>query len=195
MEAVVCEVDGLARCPWSISTLDYMAYHDQEWGRPVHGDTALYERITLESFQSGLSWLTILRKRDGFRRAFDDFNVEVIAQYQDADIARLLSDTGIVRNRLKVAATISNARALLALQDREGHGALDRLFWSFQPKSRGGRPMGMEQLQSSTTESKALSVALKKQGFVFIGPTTMYSSMQACGVVDDHLDGCFVRLE
>ncbi len=193
MDVVISEVDGLARCPWSVGTLDYMAYHDQEWGRPVHGDTALFERITLEAFQSGLSWLTILRKRDGFRRAFHHFDVEMIAKYDQADTARLLADTGIVRNRLKVAATISNARALLALQEREGPGALDAVFWSFKPGARSHRVSRIGELQPSTPESKALSVALKKLGFVFIGPTTMYSSMQACGVVDDHLDGCFVR--
>lgn len=192
VDAVISEADGLARCPWSIGTPDYMAYHDQEWGRPVHGDTALFERITLEAFQSGLSWLTILRKREGFRRAFGDFNVEMIAQYDDADTKRLLADTGIVRNRLKVAATITNARALLVLQERDGPGALDALVWSFQPPTRKTRVAGMAQLPSSTPESKALSTALKKEGFVFIGPTTMYSSMQACGVVDDHVNGCFV---
>ncbi|TDD64729.1 DNA-3-methyladenine glycosylase I [Jiangella aurantiaca] len=185
---------GKARCPWGLSTPDYVAYHDDEWGRPVHGDVALYERLTLEAFQSGLSWLTILRKRDGFRKAFAGFDPAVVAAYDAADEARLMADTGIVRNRAKVAAAIANARALVALQDAGGDGALDRLIWSFAPDP-GSRPapVSLADVPPVTPESTALAKALKKHGFVFVGPTTAYATMQACGLVNDHLAGCFAR--
>jgi DNA-3-methyladenine glycosylase I len=181
--------DGLLRCPWGESTDDYRAYHDAEWGRPVHGDVALFERITLEAFQSGLSWLTILRKRPAFRSAFAGFDPAVVAEYGEADTGRLMADAGIVRNRRKVEATITNARALLALQ--ESGSGLDDLVWSFAPV-RAGRPRSMDQVPASTPESTALSKALKARGFVFVGPTTVYAAMQACGVVDDHLVDCHV---
>jgi DNA-3-methyladenine glycosylase I len=182
--------DGLARCSWAASAPEYRLYHDEEWGRPVHGDRALYERITLEAFQSGLSWLTILRKREGFRAAFDGFEPDAVARYGPDDAARLLADPGIVRNRAKVDAAITNARATVAL--REGApGGLDALVWSFAPPRRDRRP-GPGEVPATTPESVALAKALKRHGFVFVGPTTAYAAMQACGLVDDHLDGCHV---
>jgi len=181
--------DGVARCAWGDSTADYRRYHDDEWGHPVHGDSALFERITLEAFQSGLSWLTILRKRPAFRAAFAEFDPEQVAAFDDQDAERLLGDAGIVRNRRKIEATLVNARAVLALQDRDGPEALDTLVWSHAP-ARHRRPASLEQVPSQTPESQALSKALKKQGFVFVGPTTMYAAMQACGLVDDHVRGC-----
>jgi DNA-3-methyladenine glycosylase I len=184
--------DGRLRCPWALGTPDYLAYHDDEWGRPVHGDGALYERLTLEAFQSGLSWLTILRKRDGFRRAFADFDPEVVARYGDADTARLMADAGIVRNRVKIAATVTNARALVALRDAHGDGALDRLVWSHAPAPREA-PATLGDVPPSTPESVSLAKTLKTHGFVFVGPTTAYATMQAAGLVDDHLAKCIAR--
>jgi DNA-3-methyladenine glycosylase I len=186
---VVVGTDGVARCPWAVSTPDYVAYHDTEWGRPVHGDAAVFERITLEAFQSGLSWLTILRKRDGFRAAFDSFDPPRVAAYGDAERARLMADAAIVRNRAKVDATITNARATLDLVEAEGVGALDRLVWSFAPPRRP-RPRSSGEVAASTPESMALSRELKRRGFAFVGPTTMYAAMQAMGLVDDHLEDC-----
>jgi DNA-3-methyladenine glycosylase I len=182
--------DGLARCPWADSTDDYRDYHDNEWGRPVHGDQALFERITLEAFQSGLSWLTILRKRPGFRSAFADFDPRVVAGFDDAAVRRLMADAAIVRNRRKIDATLQNARALVALQ--ESGGSLDDLVWSFAP-ARRSRPGTLAEVPSQTHESLAMSKALKARGFTFVGPTTMYAAMQACGLVDDHLVDCHVR--
>jgi DNA-3-methyladenine glycosylase I len=182
--------DGRLRCPWGASTPDYQRYHDTEWGRPVHGDVAIFERLTLEAFQSGLSWLTILRKRESFRAAFDGFAIETVAAYGVPERERLLADAGIVRNRAKIDATISNARAAADLRDAEGDGALDRLFWSFAPTGRRPRPRSHADLAASTPESVSLARALKKRGFVFIGPTTMHAAMQAMGLVDDHLRGC-----
>lgn len=183
--------DGLARCPWGLSTPDYVAYHDTEWGRPVHGDVAIFERITLEAFQSGLAWITILRKREGFRSAFAGFDLAAVAAFGPDERARLLEDAGIVRNRAKVDATITNARAALALLDADGEGALDRFVWSFAPEPRP-RPRSLAEVAPSTPESVALAKALKKRGFVFVGPTTMYAAMQAMGLVDDHLQACHV---
>ena len=182
--------DGLLRCPWGASTPDYQRYHDTEWGRPVHGDVAIFERLTLEAFQSGLSWLTILRKRESFRAAFDGFAIETVAAYGLPERERLLADTGIVRNRAKIDATITNAGAAADLRDTEGDGALDRLFWSFAPTGRRPRPRSHADLAASTPESTALAKALKEHGFVFVGPTTMHAAMQAMGLVDDHLAGC-----
>lgn len=182
--------DGLPRCPWGTSTDDYRAYHDEEWGRAVHGDTALFERITLEAFQSGLSWLTILRKRPGFRRAFAQFDPEAVSAYGAADLDRLMGDASIVRNRRKIEATIENAKALMRLRDARGDGALDALVWSYAPEGRPARLVAMADVPAQTPESTALSKGLKRQGFVFVGPTTMYAAMQACGLVDDHLAGC-----
>lgn len=183
--------DGLARCPWANSTADYIEYHDVEWGRPVRGDQAIFERITLEAFQSGLSWLTILRKRPAFRAGFADFDHERIASFEEDDVERLMLDAGIVRNRRKIEATITNARALRQLRERDGDGALDRLFWSVEGPRRP-RAAALSEIPAQTPASKELSRSLKALGFVFVGPTTMYAAMQACGVVDDHLAGCWV---
>ena len=190
MTGVVVGDDGLARCPWGASTPDYVAYHDTEWGRPVHGDVAIFERLTLEAFQSGLSWITILRKRESFRAAFAGFDLATVAAYGEADRSRLLADAGIVRNRAKVDATIANARAALALRDAEGEGALDRLVWSFAPPARRRRLRSTADVPAVTPESSALARELKRRGFVFVGPTTAYAGMQAMGLVDDHLVGC-----
>lgn len=184
--------DGRPRCPWGLSTPDYLDYHDLEWGKPVHGDTPLFERLTLEAFQSGLSWLTILRKRDGFRAAFDGFDPDRVARYDDADVARLLADARIVRNRAKVAATIANARALVGLRESAGDGALDELIWSHAPPPRPA-PTTLAEVPAATPESAALAKALKRRGFAFVGPTTAYATMQATGLVNDHLAGCVAR--
>lgn len=167
--------------------MDYVAYHDEEWGRPRHGDDDLFERVTLEAFQSGLSWLTILRKRSAFRLAFDGFRIEKVAGYGPADVTRLLGDAGIVRNRAKIEAAIANARAALDLPE-----GLSALLWSFAPPARATRPGSFAQVPALTAESTALAKALKKRGFRFVGPTTAYALMQATGMVDDHLDGCHV---
>ena len=184
--------DGRARCWWSLGTPDYIGYHDSEWGRPLHGESGLYERLVLEAFQSGLSWLTILRKRENFRRAFDSFDIEKVAGYGKGDIDRLLSDEGIVRNRRKIEAAIANARAA-----RELHAAgesLDELIWSFAPDP-GTRPVprAREDIPAITPESTALAKELKRRGFAFVGPTTAYATMQAAGLVNDHLAGCAFR--
>ena len=185
--------DGRARCAWAGSAPEYLAYHDEEWGRPVHGDAPLYERLTLEAFQSGLSWLTILRKREGFRHAFAGFDPRTVAGFDETDVARLLADTGIVRNRAKVRAAITNAQATVALIETDGQGALDRLVWSAAPTPRVRPAASLDDLPATTPESKALARELKRRGFVFVGPTTVYATMQACGVVDDHIAGCWVR--
>jgi DNA-3-methyladenine glycosylase I len=168
----------------------YRTYHDDEWGRPVRDDRGLYERISLEAFQSGLAWITILRKRDAFRAAFAGFDAEAVAQYGEQDVARLMADAGIVRNRLKVEATIANARALVALHDA-GRSLTD-LMWSHAPPPRAA-PQSSADVPALTPESTALAKALKRDGFRFIGPTTAYASMQACGLVNDHLAGCVAR--
>jgi DNA-3-methyladenine glycosylase I len=184
---LVTGADGLPRCAWGASTPDYAVYHDEEWGRPLRGDDALYERLTLEAFQSGLSWLTILRKRPAFRLAFDEFRIDKVAGYGEADVARLLADAGIVRNRAKVEAAIANARAALALPE-----GLSALLWSYAPPPRAARPRSFAEVPALTPESTAMAKALKKSGFRFVGPTTAYALMQATGMVDDHLAGCHV---
>ena len=184
--------DGVRRCPWGASSPEYVLYHDTEWGRPVHGDAAVFERLTLEAFQSGLSWLTILRKREAFRAAFAGFDIERVAAFDAEDRERLLADPGIVRNRAKVDATLVNARAAADLRAAEGDGALDALFWSFAPDGPRSRPRRAADVPSSTPESVALTRELKRRGFVFVGPTTMYAAMQAMGLVDDHLADCSV---
>ncbi|MCZ7377073.1 DNA-3-methyladenine glycosylase I [Micromonospora sp. WMMC250] len=189
MTDLVIGADGLARCAWGASTPDYAVYHDTEWGRPLHGDDALYERMTLEAFQSGLSWLTILRKRPAFRLAFDEFHIPTVAEYDDADVTRLLADAGIVRNRAKIEAAIANARAALELPE-----GLSALLWSFAPERRPARPASFAELAPITAESTAMAKALKKRGFRFVGPTTAYALMQATGMVDDHIVGCHVTL-
>ena len=184
--------DGRIRCPWAGSTPDYQAYHDDEWGRPVVDDVRLYEKLCLEGFQSGLSWLTILRKREGFRQAFAGFEPEKVAGFDDEDIAHLLSDAGIVRHRGKIEATIANARATLAVQaDR---GSLATLVWEHEPVRRGrAAPVLLGDLATHTPESVALSKALRRYGFRFVGPTTAYAAMESLGLVNDHLKGCHVR--
>ena len=179
--------DGRSRCSWAGSAPEYLAYHDDEWGLPVHGETALYERITLEAFQSGLAWITILRKRAAFRAAFAGFDAERVAGFGDADRSRLMADAGIVRNARKVDAAITNARAVLDLRD---DGGLDAFMWSFAPEHHQP-PRTPAELRATSPESVALAAGLKKRGFVFVGPTTAYAAMQACGLVDDHLAGCF----
>jgi DNA-3-methyladenine glycosylase I len=169
----------------------YERYHDEEWGWPVRDDRLLYERISLEAFQSGLAWITILRKRDGFRTAFADFDPVVVAGYGPGDVERLMGDAGIVRNRAKIDATIANARALVALHE-EG-GSLTDLVWSHAPADDRPVPRALGDLPSATPESTALAKALKAKGFRFVGPTTAYAGMQACGVVNDHLLGCPTR--
>ncbi len=185
----IAAADGRLRCPWALSATEYLAYHDDEWGRPVHGDDVLFERLTLEAFQSGLSWLTILRKRDAFRTAFDGFSLGKVAAYGTPDVDRLLADPGIVRNRAKVTAAITNARA--ALDVAEG---LDALLWSYapDPASRPA-PQTLADVPPVTDESTALAKDLKRRGFAFVGPTTAYATMQATGMVDDHLAGCIAR--
>ena len=185
-EGLVVDERGVARCGWAASTDDYMAYHDDEWGIVVHGETRLYERMTLEAFQSGLSWLTILRKREGFRAAFAGFDADTVADFGEPDVERLMADTSIVRNRLKIRAAITNAQAVVRLR---GNGGLDELFWSFAPGGRR-RPRTPADIPATTDESIALAKTLKRNGFAFVGPTTIYAAMQACGLVDDHLVGC-----
>jgi len=181
---LVTGADGLARCAWGAATPEYAVYHDREWGRPVRTDDGLYERLTLEAFQSGLSWLTILRKREAFRAAFANFEISKVAAFGEADIDRLLADTGIVRNRAKIEAAIANARAAADLD-----GGLAELLWSFAPPGRP-RPRSFAEISPTTAESTAMAKALKRHGFRFVGPTTAYALMQAVGMVDDHLVGC-----
>jgi DNA-3-methyladenine glycosylase I len=180
------------RCSWATSAPDYLAYHDDEWGRPVTDDRGLYERMTLEAFQSGLSWITILRKREAFRAAFRDFDPEAVTAFGDEDVARLMADAGIVRNRLKIDAAIANAHALADLH-RDG-GTLTELIWSARGDDDRPAPQSGE-IPAFTDASKALAKELKRRGFRFLGPTTVYAGMQACGVVNDHVAGCFVRDE
>lgn len=186
--------DGLARCWWGASAPDYAVYHDAEWGRPVVDDRRLFEKICLEGFQAGLSWLTILRKREHFRRGFADFDCEAVARFGARNVSRLLKDAGIVRHRGKIESTINNAKRALAL--RESHGSLAAYFWSFEPETKT-RPRRLTRtvLASMATSpaSVALSKDLKKRGWTFVGPTTMYAFMQAMGLVNDHLHGCHCR--
>jgi DNA-3-methyladenine glycosylase I len=180
------------RCVWCLGSPEYIDYHDLEWGRPVVDDRAIYEKICLEGFQSGLSWITILRKREGFRRAFVGFDPEAVARFGPTDVERLLADAGIVRHQGKIDATITNARALLGLWS--SGETLGALLWGFEPARRGRPvPTDISELPSSTVESTALSKELRRRGFVYVGPTTAYSAMQALGVVNDHVRGCHVR--
>jgi DNA-3-methyladenine glycosylase I len=173
------------RCGWATSAPEYVAYHDDEWGRPLCGVQAMFERISLEAFQSGLSWLVILRKRPAFRVAFAEFDPAAVAAFSDADVTRLLADAGIVRNRAKIEATIANARAVLALDE-----PLDALLWSFVPATHT-RPATLADVPATTPESVAMARALKRHGFRFVGPTTCYALMQAAGLVDDHVRDCW----
>jgi DNA-3-methyladenine glycosylase I len=183
---ITVDDSGVPRCWWATGTDDYLAYHDDEWGIPVHGEARLYERLTLEAFQSGLSWLTILRKREGFRAAFARFEADAVADFGEAEVERLMADASIVRNRLKIRAAINNAQAVVRLRHQ---GGLDELFWSFAPSGHR-QPRTPAEVPAITSESAGLAKALKGNGFTFIGPTTAYASMQACGLVNDHLAGC-----
>jgi len=180
--------DGLRRCDWAYSAPEYIEYHDTEWGRPVHGDDAVYERMVLEAFQSGLSFITILRKRPAFRAAFAGFSIEAVAEFNGADVERLMSDAGIVRNRAKVDAAIANARAAVDLPE-----GVSELIWSFAPTRRRAAPKVLGDLPALTPESTAMAKELKRRGFRFIGPTTAYAHMQATGMVNDHLASCHAR--
>jgi DNA-3-methyladenine glycosylase I len=186
-QSLVPGADGRPRCGWASSDPDYVAYHDEEWGRPVHEDRALYEKLCLEAFQSGLSWLTILRKRPAFRAAFAGFEPERVAAFGDHDVARLMADAGIVRNRAKIEAAIQNARAVVGLDP-----PLSELLWSFAPPQRPA-PETFADVPATTPESTAMAAELKRRGFRFVGPTTAYALMQACGLVNDHLAGCAFR--
>jgi len=179
--------DGLLRCPWSLSSPDYLSYHDEEWGRPVRDDTGIFERLCLEAFQSGLSWLTILRKRENFRSAFLGFDIAGVAGFGPDDIARLLADPGIVRNRAKIEAAIANAQAALRLP-----GGLADLVWQYRDDPAAA-PVSLADVPATTSQSKALAKDLRGRGFRFTGPVTAYATMQACGIVNDHLAGCFSR--
>ncbi len=179
--------DGQPRCPWALGSALYISYHDDEWGKPVRDDVGMFERICLEAFQSGLSWLIILRKRENFRAAFRGFDLETVAGFGPDDVARLLADQGIVRNRAKIEATINNARAALDLP-----AGLAATVWSYADTGAAG-PRTLDDVPAWTPASKALSKELRKHGFRFTGPVTAYAAMQACGVVDDHLAGCFRR--
>jgi DNA-3-methyladenine glycosylase I len=178
-------VGELSRCGWATSAPEYVAYHDDEWGRPLRGVTAMFERLSLEGFQSGLSWLVILRKRPAFRAAFAGFDPAAVARFDDTDVARLLADAGIVRNRLKIEATVANARAVLELDT-----PLDELLWSFAPATHP-RPATLAEVPAVTPESKAMAKELKRRGLRFVGPTTCYALMQAAGLVDDHVQTCW----
>jgi DNA-3-methyladenine glycosylase I len=173
------------RCGWATSAPEYVAYHDDEWGRPLHGVGPLFERLSLEAFQSGLSWLGILRKRPAFRAAFAGFDPEAVAAFGEADVARLLADAGIVRNRSKIEATIANARVVLAMDQ-----PLDELLWSFAPATHR-RPATLAEVPPTSPESTAMARELKRRGLRFVGPTTCYALMQAAGLVDDHVAGCW----
>jgi DNA-3-methyladenine glycosylase I len=174
------------RCAWGNSSPEYVAYHDEEWGTPLHGDDALFERLCLEAFQSGLSWLTILRKRPAFRAAFAGFDIDVVAAFTAEDEARLMADAGIVRNRAKISAAVRNARAARELPE-----GLSALLWSFAPVGPRPRPATLADVPATSPESVAMAKELKRRGFVFVGPTTAYALMQATGMVDDHLADCF----
>ena len=189
MNGVVIGADGIARCPWGVGDRVNLAYHDSEWGVRVAGEAAYFERLTLEAFQSGLSWLIILNKREAFREVFAGFDPEVVAAYDENDAERLLKDARIVRNRLKIAAAITNARATVALRES---GGLEALIESFRPVPEVP-PISATDVPAITPASTALSKSLKKHGFAFVGPTTMYALMQAIGLVDDHLVGCHRR--
>ncbi len=182
--------DGRARCAWAGADAEYTRYHDEEWGTPLHGDRPLFEKLSLEGFQAGLSWITILRRRPTFRTAFAGFEIDAVAAFDERDVERLMNDPGIIRNRAKIEATISNARVTLELIAGRP-GALDELLWSFAPPPRAGAPASFAELPAVTAESTAASRTLKKLGYRFVGPTTIYALMQSSGMVDDHVAGCW----
>ena len=188
MTALIVGTDGVSRCWWCGSDPLYVDYHDTEWGVPIHGDREMFERLVLEAFQSGLSWITILRRRDGFRQAFANFDPHIVAGFGADDRERLINDAGIIRNRAKIEATIHNAAVVADMMDKEP-GALDDLIWSHAPKSNPRR-VSRDDIPAVTPESEALAQSLKKRGFRFVGPTTAYAHMQAVGVVNDHVVGC-----
>ncbi|WP_309128935.1 DNA-3-methyladenine glycosylase I [Microbacterium sp.] len=187
MSALLTGPDSRSRCAWVGDDAEYRRYHDEEWGRPLHGDRALFEKMALEGFQAGLSWITILRKRPRFREVFSGFEPDAVAAFGPDDVERLMSDTGIIRNRAKIEATISNA----ALVRDMSEGELDALMWSFAPAAARPRPRSLSDVPAVTEESTALSKALRRRGFRFVGPTTMYALMQSAGMVDDHVEGCW----
>ena len=184
--------DAMQRC-WPTTDPLYIAYHDEEWGRPVRDDRRLLEKLCLEGFQSGLAWITILRKRERFRAVFADFDAAAVGRFGDADVERLMRDAGIVRNRAKIEATIANARATVALH--EAGETLAGLLWSFAPEQPAPAPATLQDMAATTPQSRAMARELKRRGFRFVGPTTAYALMQACGIVNDHVAGCFVRAE
>lgn len=181
---------GTARCAWVGSDVEYARYHDEEWGTPLHGDRPLFEKISLEGFQAGLSWITILRRRPAFRELFHGFELEAVAAMGADDIERLMDEPRIIRNRAKIEATIGNARATLELT-ADKPGALDEFMWGFAPPPRPTRPASFSEIPAVTAESTAMSKALRGIGFRFVGPTTMYALMQSAGMVDDHVQGCW----
>lgn len=182
--------DGRARCTWGSADPEYRRYHDEEWGTPLHGDRPLFEKLCLEGFQAGLSWITILKRRPAFRAAFHDFDIARVADMGDDDIERLMLDTAIIRNRAKISASLANAR--IARQLVADHpGALDELVWSYAPPARSANPSTFAEVPAVTEESTALSTALRAHGFRFVGPTTVYALMQSSGLVDDHVQGCW----
>lgn len=187
MTSLITAADNRARCAWVGDDPQYRRYHDEEWGRPLHGDRALFEKMALEGFQAGLSWITILRKRPRFREVFEGFDPAIVAEFGSEDVERLMADAGIIRNRAKIEATVSNARVALTMSD----GDLDELMWSFAPASPRERFVSLDEVPASTTESTALSKELRRRGFRFVGPTTMYALMQSAGMVDDHVAGCW----
>lgn len=196
MTGIVEGVDGKFRCAWHGGLEDYRRYHDEEWGRPVTDDFRLFEKICLEGFQSGLSWLTILRKRENFRAAFAGFDFDRVALFDEYDIARCVTDAGIIRHRGKIVSTVNNARRAIALRDE--FGSLAKFFWSYEPQAHERpRVMDIDTLRANPTTaiSTRLSKDLKKRGWSFVGPTTVYAFMQAMGMVNDHIDGCFCQPE
>lgn len=190
MSGIVVGDDGKGRCAWGAADAEYRRYHDEEWGTPLHGDRPLFEKLSLEGFQSGLSWITILRRRTAFRSAFAGFEIDAVAAFGDADVERLMADPGIIRNRAKIVSTIANARVTRQLI-AGNPGALDELLWGFAPAPRVAPPATRADVPAITPESTAASTALKRLGYRFVGPTTLYALMQSTGMVDDHLAGCW----
>jgi len=186
MTSLITGSDSVVRCAWAGADAEYQRYHDEEWGTPLHGDRPLFEKMALEGFQAGLSWITILRKRPRFREVFAGFEPEVVAAFDDDDVERLMLDAGIIRNRAKILATIGNARLVVDMAE----GELDELMWSFAP-APGIRPRSFDDVPAVTAESTAMSKALRARGFRFVGATTMYALMQSTGMVDDHVEGCW----
>ena len=187
MSSAIIGDDGIARCAWGANDPEYRRYHDEEWGVPLHGDRPLFEKLSLEGFQAGLSWITILKRRPAFRAAFHGFELDAVAAMTPDDAAALMDNPGIIRNRAKILATISNARLVADMAP----GELDAFVWSFAPQHPAAPPATFAEVPATTPESVALSKALRKRGFRFVGPTTMYALMQSGGMVDDHVAGCW----